>query len=303
VGGAAPAGSVISTLPECQFVRFEDFSIDGNKANQTDAGVDGGQCGIYTASGNNLIMKNLWIQNVIREGIYPHEYSSYIENVYITNCDRAGFAIDGNRYTTLMNCYAYYNGTEDYAASGFYIVGGGSPNDDSHSAITNCHTYQNFGSGINITNCKNFSAIGNILLEDGTNAGAEFATQRSSLAVVTSKFIVLMGNHCKYSTWNGIHFDTSDNCVIQGNICIGNGGNAHTGVDSSGISITGGGHTISGNQCTDDQVAKQQTYGISLNGASVINCSVIGNYAKGNTADSVLQNGIGAGNDINHNIT
>jgi parallel beta-helix repeat protein len=90
------------------------------------------------------------------------------------------------------------------------------------------------GNGIDISNCKGISAVGNTCRKCG---GAGILIADSSDATVT-------GNVCKNN-----HQATS---VHQGGITINS---ATAGVIMSNI-------TLSGNVCTDDQEVKTQTYGI-----------------------------------------
>lgn len=76
------------------------FLIDGNKANQTDGGLDGGQCGIY---GSNMTYFNIdtICQNNVRQGVYISNSSWGTINCRVNNnglstntC--AGFEDDAN---------------------------------------------------------------------------------------------------------------------------------------------------------------------------------------------------------------
>lgn len=107
-----------------------NFTIDGNRANQTDNGYDGDQAGIYINQCNRFHVHDITVKNAVAEGIYDSlNGQDQWDSIATQNCGGEGFAASacgyGHHHQILSNgdCQATSSGQRGYKRGGLDYSG------------------------------------------------------------------------------------------------------------------------------------------------------------------------------------
>ena len=178
-------------------VSFRDFSMDGNKANNTPTGAVGN--GIHILKGDNLSiinvsgsdhdeqtarligmtnvsLHNFQSYNCGHNGIYiaQHVDGTKFRNLRMTNCHVEGSATDGFcldlgiENAAVTACTAYNCGSSaGVGGGGFIIFGDASGNECINIAISGCAAEECYGAGVSIHGAVNCIVTGNAFLNCG----------------------------------------------------------------------------------------------------------------------------------------
>ena len=128
VGNGVAANAIAAALILGQPVNitYRTFTIDGNRANNADGGVDGNQSGIYHDESLDCTYDDLHFKNCPRIGLYSSlNIRIRATRVFAENCGAEGISISGDAYSRFDLLYATACGLSatDGTRSGVYISG------------------------------------------------------------------------------------------------------------------------------------------------------------------------------------
>lgn len=253
VANGANCNAIEITAADIYYCNLRDFTIDGNKANNT------GGVGVYistaetTADEPYFIIENLWIHDMDSHGIEvtndPQEI--WFSQIRIRDCGGNGFELDGFDHK-LNQCVV-----SECDGEGFNF-----PSTASNIKLVNCKAYNN-DNGFKIVGNGHFYFT-QCQAQEAQNRGFDFQTGTGS-----EKVIILNG------------------CVSDGNYLSGTGGNGE-GVyinNRNNVQIIGGEFGKTGG-------AGNQTYGIRIEGTST-DCLVNGAEFRTNVTSNYTDNSSG----------
>lgn len=266
---------VLATSGDHQCVR--DLTIDCNKANQSDSGTDGNQCGIYGSTNSSATIQTVTVKNSIREGFYISNGGwCYFGDLYAEACNRSGFEVDAMTYTDVVGFRAL-NGT----TYGLRVVGAGSlATATGPVTVLGGMAYGN-NIGLHVKFARGTRVVG---FKARQNTDDGILVQDSGDAAITGCVSDLNERH-------GIYLLAADNCQVVGNNCrnnnrlgakSGDGIHLHTALDN----------VIIGNRCNDTQSTKTQAYGIEEESAASNDRNLfMGNNLRDNNDGSLIVSG------------
>lgn len=246
---------------------LRDFTIDGNKANNT----TGTQHGIYLSKTTYPSVSRLLVSNCRTNGIYLRESS--------------------NSTVTGNICWgqAYYGIFLNYG-SGNVVVGnichqngrsGIQLGDTSGNVVTGNTCRESPYYGIYLTNCSYNTIAGNTCLANKTDI------QGDGIYLTSSTNNTVTGNTCQGSGCSGIFLYSSSLNTLTGNTCVGNNHGVYPNASSQ--------NTIAGNTCRSNN-----RFGIYLYASS--NNTVTGNTCLENSqAANATYDNIYIGGDSDYN--
>ncbi len=308
-------------------VYLHNFSIDGNNGGQLDAGlvqlnnctgflVDNLKVGNTTkssgASGVNGItasagspggvgptgvIRSSRIYSTSKAGI---NWTSESVGVVIEDCDiedmtgngtAPGVQINGGAGARVVN-----NRITNTQGPGVYLNVdslGNEPQDTivSENIIKDCGaTSTTEGDGIRATASALYT--GRIILANNSISGCGTSTNGGSgIYIINTKNVVIVGNICRDSAYDGIRLQDCDHIAIGTNRLTGN--NRAAASFAGGIQVIGTCSQLSivGINTSDDKASKTQSYGIILNASSTLNSLTIeANHLEGNVNGPMLLN-------------
>ncbi len=100
------------------------MTLDGNVANQTDAGTDGNQCGIYMDRSVRVTYRNLIVQKTMHQGIYDSFSSGTLaEHLYFLGTGYEGLSVSACKFGTYHDIVCDTCGSGAVAAGFIYNTG------------------------------------------------------------------------------------------------------------------------------------------------------------------------------------
>lgn len=161
-------------------VYFTNFTIDGNKLNQTST-VDG----LYLV-GENIVIENLYIKNVRGNGIslFSTTEKHRILNNHIYSCAQSGIRLMGGKHCILGNI------TSDHSLAGIELQ------DIQESSIIGNLCYSNTTDGILLKGTAANNVIANNCCQ--TNTGYGIREQD------TANYNIILGNSLRLNTAGGL---------------------------------------------------------------------------------------------------
>lgn len=227
-------------------------TLDGNKANQTDSGIDGAQCCVYGSAIANSYF-DVVCQNSIRQGAYISNGSWLfgrfrVENNGVAANTLAGFEDDANSYS-FFEVLAVNN-----AGPGVHVVGGSSLLDN--HVVLKVVAYGNQW-GISAFYAQG-SRFDSPICESNTQDG---------ILLENCNGCVTVAPYLDKNARNGyFDYQGSDNTVVAPTARNNNYGGASAGVGLNFESSSN--FLVSSPRCFDDQATKTQLYGVQTDAAS-----------------------------------
>jgi hypothetical protein len=157
--GNSVGGSLIAFEDHTPTTKYgfhlQNLTLDGNKANQSDSGVDGDLVGLRMYAHQRCHIENVRIINCKRQGLYVTngQWNNYID-VSCDSNDREGFVWDSEGLCDASGIRANSNGQV-----GIYIVGGAS-REITWVTMTEGEAYGNIKGGVKITQAIGVSLYG-----------------------------------------------------------------------------------------------------------------------------------------------
>lgn len=277
---------------------FHNLELDGNGANQSDAGSSSNQCGIYFGSGSSdLTVSNCYIHDTGYANVRVNRSSTTQHTVNIVNN-----VLDGTYFTN------------DVAANGVALAGGGS-NEAWNAVVANNIVRNQVWAGVEIAEgWYNVTVAGNVFKD--TSSGGQAAINphpKTSIGevAVTGNTIVcpnakdgissdyasnvsITNNVIKGVTRHGIHagFGGGEIPIMNGNRILDCGDN--------GIRVYGDGGSSNDGVIVANKISNSTNEGILLD-SSTSNNLVMANRVKGSgTTNDIVDNG---SNTVNNNVT
>lgn len=306
-------------------VRLWSFRIDGNDGGQLDAGLlqlnnctgfvldqlkvgqttktrgSSGVNGITASAGQpggagpSGTIRDCVVQATSKAGI---NWTSQSVHVLITGCHVSditgngtapgiqvnggmGAKIIGNRVAATQGPGIYVNvdnlGTEPLDT----IV--------ANNTVTGCGaTSPTQGSGIHVTAMAGYAGrllvTGNSISNSGNGRNGG-----SGIHVINTGNLLIDGNLCQESRFDGIRIQNCHGVSITNNRCTGN--NAANARFAGGIQLRGtcSNVSITGNACTDERNPRTQSYGVILDAEAVLShLTIVGNHLEGNALGPLL---------------
>ena len=252
---ASTAYALLETTSTSSHCYFADFTLDGNKANQTTLNQD--PFGLY--DGDYHIVERVEVKNGNRNsgttaGIWCSAFAARVINCYVHDNEYYGIVVDASGCKAI-GCISESNGDAGIVADGEGV------------SVESCHSRLNTGKGIRLTTqC--------CIATNNTLQG----NKKDPIDVAAAKCIV-MGNYIDIAnssagtsqldadnTYSGILLSSAstDSCVITGNIIHNasfSGNNLEYAIreDNAGCDK----NIITGNQATIGATGKVSTQGAS----------------------------------------
>lgn len=243
---------------------------------QADAGIDGGQCGIYGSSIVGFEVAEVLAQDFVRQGCYLSN-SSWGQVRHLRSKDNgvtasvAGIEDDANNYTDYIGCQAQGSG-----GPGLHLVGGASLSDVAVRVLGGAFYGNSFG--IEAVNAQGASVIG-AQLRANTNDG---------ILIDTCDAVGVTGCYADSNGRAGIYVVQSTNGTITANRCRDNNFGGAQNELGDGIHLyDSAGNTVTGNRCWDDQGTKTQQFGVRSDNGSTANL-IADNTVTGNAGAGIL---------------
>jgi hypothetical protein len=250
---------------------LQDFSIDGNKANN--------------ATGDNgIVLYSCGSANIFRVSAYNNKLkgialSDANTDIVISNCetylnDQDGIGVASGTATLANRISIVDNYSHDNTLYGIgLIVPSASYLQTQNLTVMGNRLKDNGTYGIEVFGAKGARIIGNHI-EGFGNEGIDLGSTSDAAYKVTN--CVVMGNVIKNPSANdkdGINMQSADNCIIQGNIIFDDQGTAKL---RYGIRYNSGtGNKVFNNNVRNGTASNAEVYGISgTNGAANIYESV-----------------------------
>lgn len=245
--GAFDSGPIVA----CHNVRLAHFSIDGNKANQTQTGAFNGS---YNQGTRNLIryrsdaqtsyggvVEDVHVYDGKQNGISneSHQYLSLI-NCYADNCDNHGIWFENGNSFTVSNCYTENNklaGYKGLSFGDFTIVGCGAKSDD--------------GAAYSFQSCGRGSIIGNKAHRPGWHQDVD-NTAANGFAFSDCAEMSVVGNTVFAAQGNGFNINGTTFSTFSGNRFRRNGQFANDTYSDIFLTDAGGGSKNTSNIFTDN---------------------------------------------------
>lgn len=253
-------GNVIGVGANSSYTVISNLTIDGNKDNQTDTGIDGDLCGLFIKSGHNHdIIYNVMVINSTREGFYLHGGWCTYMNLYAKNCGQNGIEIDANADCNIINLYSINAGLH-----GIEIYGGSTPR-ETYNNICNLKVYGAQGYGIRIIKLKNGNIYGVNVNNCGLNGTEVHGVSVEYCDNVTLGFLnVLDCQGCGIRVYNSNRIDVMNAKLVR---------NSKSGAGSYyALELNNSQYCkILANTVMDDQATPTQTLGVGETGTSDYN--------------------------------
>lgn len=268
-------------------ITFRDFTIDGNKANQTgNPTVIGFFCGVTpnsTLTDTDITLLRVEAMNCVGYGFDPHERTTRLLMVGCVSHDNGsdlahdGFTLDGQYDGTLIGCVAYNNGRH-----GFNLVTA-----STRVRLIGCESYGNTGAGYVLQNGTKYSTLSGctaynntlegILLNGVPQTGQQDNTPGSDNTVVGCT-VALSGTH-------GIHLVGSlrssvTSCVVRDSSQTTTNTSNQIYLDESGTTYTTD-CTVTGNDLGVTGVTNVPKWGVLEKTANEDRNLVTGNKSAG----------------------
>ncbi|MCD6093193.1 MAG: right-handed parallel beta-helix repeat-containing protein [Candidatus Omnitrophica bacterium] len=278
-------GGTVIYYKNAHWLEIRDLTIDGNKDNNTDSGIDGDLAGIKGHTTYFAKIVNVELRNCVRQGFYPTNCSwSHYENIYAHHNGYEGIVLDSEDLSTVINLKTGTNGLIDTSRAGLYIVGGATREPSYVTVVGGIH----YNNPINV---KIYNAIGVELY--GVKAYySRKDIDLDGIWVQNSKDVKLISCEAVGNARGGILVVDSENVHIIG--CLSrNNGQYGSGVDRAGIILTylyGNVRNIYISDCQlyDDQDTKTQLFAIRVNDPAHIDNVVVERSVMEPNADSRL---------------
>ena len=244
-------------------------TLDGNKANNTNGGVDGQQVAIYGSALTNISIHNLTVQNTEREGIYLSNtgWTNYAD-IYIKSTGLTGLEVDANNYTDVYNVRVLSAGLH-----GIEVVGGGTRTEN-NVTLSGCTSYGAQGYGLRVIHARGTKVVGFKARNNGLGASSTHGIIINDCAGVD-----VVGCKSLESYQDGLFVTGSDRVAITGGSFYNNG---QTAANSVGVTFSNTTNSsFTGGKCFDTQGTPTQDYGFYEVGTSNNNfingCDLNGN--------------------------
>jgi len=252
-------GGNVVQFEDVYYVSIADLMIDGNKANQTDSGVDGDLCAIRGHSTVFSTIKNVRVRYATREGVYVTSCGwNYYENVIASDCGRTGIELDTPDYLTAVGLKSYNNGL-----NGIDFVGGAA-REELTSRILGGEVYGNEEFGVRVINAFGGEIIGLQVRANGQKGRFD------GIFVNNCEGVAIIGCDNRENTRSGIYIYNSERVTVKGNKCINN--NPTGAGDGHGVRLYDSTYcVVEGNLLYDNQATPTQAYGVSEESASDYN--------------------------------
>ncbi|RLG84394.1 MAG: hypothetical protein DRO39_07515 [Thermoprotei archaeon] len=267
--GDAVGGSVIA-FESVHRVAIMNLKIDGNKANNTDSGVDGDLCGIRGHASWGSVIRDVWIVNTVREGLYVTNcgWNCY-EDVIVQYAGRTGIELDSPDYLTAVDLKALNNDLY-----GIELVGGAT-REELIATILGGEVYGNAHHGVHVIHTVGGEIIG---ITSRANGSPDY--RQDGILVEDTEGLAIIGCHAYENYRCGIYVYSSDRVAVIGCKALNNNQAGYS--DGHGIRLYDATYCIvKGNLAYDNQDTPKQQYGVSEEGASDYNL-IIGNILKPN---------------------
>jgi len=263
--------------------------FDGNKANNTDQGVDGEQTGIYGTGILNFSIVEVTIQNCVREGLYLSASSwGMIRNVYAWKNDMTGIEIDACNYITCVQPEANDNGRY-----GIDTVGGATLI-EKHVTILGGASYGNSGYGLRIKNLMGGEIFG-LHVRDNGDGG----TYKHNIFIDACENVELIGVESNEANEYGLYIYKSDRINVIGGHYFNNS-QASPGL-REGIRLYDAKYCkVIACILDDTQVSPTQTKGILEDGTTMDYNQIIYCDVSGLTSTKISTSGVNT--IVKHNI-
>lgn len=242
-------------------IRFQDFSINGNKGSGSPTALSRG---IYCTSAQRVTVFNVSVNNTNSDGIKFDGNNGGVDWVY--NCRLRGCGGTGISFGSggASDCAAWDNEIGSCSGDGIFL-----------GSVSNCIVSGNFifisgAIGIDLFNSSRCQILGN-RVNNSSNSGIRLS-----------------------GTTLG-----SSGCTIVGNWCYDNGTGITTGagIEITDGTVASNNNTVIGNTCSNS-VGTNQDYGIYTHGLTDFN-TIVGNTLIGNRVSSL--NVSGANDQIGNN--
>lgn len=278
------------------YIRFEDFVIDGNIAGQN--GTDH-LCGLIVTDSTGPAIRGVRVHDCQGTGIMVSNssgagvgavVSGAIEDATVTGCT----SHDNGNNTTFGNGIAFVgvnwilcanNVSRANAGDGIYTQS------LTQFSISGNLSVGNGGYGISLqTTMRTGTISGNACIGNGATSASGYGSGIGSTVIAVMDNITITANTCDSNYGNGIYIAAGAgnprNIAVVANTCKNNGQGVPNS-SGSGISLSGSIHcSVIGNHCFDD-LAGVQRYGIE-DGGGGSELIVVGNYTSGNASGGML---------------
>lgn len=270
---------------------IRDLRADGNKANQTSAGVFVQMDATGTNTNNNIRFENLWLVNMYQMGMNPKGIRGlFINNILFENCGSS--TLDHSLYIIRCTQFEINNivsrnpggghfkcrSSSDGSVNNFFGENSGSRSfsvtgQSDHVSLTGCYAYNSTNAG--------FVTID----EDGTVPRWITFTACRAVNSATEGFDIQKGNQhilngcmARNSQLNGIKLTSVSKNTISG--CeVFNNDLSQT--NNYGINLTNSSqNTVIGNVCMDDQTSHTATV-TGTSGQAVLTASTTRLFSTG----------------------
>lgn len=240
-------------LVQEDFTVVRDLSLNGNKANQTTAGI-----GIKVSSSRRVFLHRLWVTDTFGDGIYMVGtggdtcHSNKISDVYVLTAGGNGIQFGAYSYDAqVTNVWIGQSGSHGVLVNTSSIL------------IDNLHSWGNTSQGVYV----NSGSGGHVQL---INCYLETNGDRGLRVGSTSPGVQIANSHVRGNTAQGIYNFSGNNMTVTGCVIKNNG--------ASGIRLdTVAGAAIVGNTFFDDQGGKTQDRPIDDNGGTATDVVYVGN--------------------------
>jgi len=249
---------------DVDFVEVADLTINGNRVNNADQGVDGNQACIYVGVTpgftNDLhLFENLKLINAPREGLYVGAVSSYsyVRNIYAENNGLNGIILDDVKSATLVHPVLRRNNLLlDVSRAGLNITTNALH--DFRVLVLGGTYYDNGYAGIRIDHARHVTLVEPYVARSGVTD----VFGGIGVYVTNSEEIDIFSPRVVENALDGILVDSGTNNVHVF------GGTAKNNRFGGGVGTVAGFHTygsycvVEGLKAYDDQGPKTQHYGV-----------------------------------------
>lgn len=275
------------------YIQIEDLTIDGNRENNANQGVDGNQNGIYTGAylgllPNYLVYRNLEIMNCPRQGIYigANSYQVHVENILAHDNGLDGVVLDQTYGGTVIGLYAARNNllAETYHAG--LLLSTDVVRDFNVTVLGG--TYEdNRWAGISILYARNVALLGPRCERNGVTA----SIAGYGIHVLNSNSINIFSPQLIQNRYSGLGiFNSSYVNTFSGTAKDNSYGNIAD--PKHGVQIWNGTSClVNGLRAFDEQETKTQLYGIKEEESSDYN-TFRDNDVSGNAIAGILKVGV-----------
>jgi hypothetical protein len=262
------------------YIAIRHLKIDGNKANNTDSGVDGDGCGIRGYATYRDIVEDVHFYNCVREGFYATNTQwSFYKDLFAEGCGYYGIVLDSLALATVVNVSTYNN-----KRAGLYIMGGATREPAYVTVIGGSHQYNEYF-GVHITEAIGVTLVG---VQAWRNSGA--ATRYDGFYINNSEAVSLIGCQSFENYRAGLLINASTRINVIGGAFFNN---RYDGVDlaGSGIYIMGNSAYVKviGAELYDNRSPLYQRYGIHEVSGDFN--EFIGNLVTPNSLGGILKTG------------